>query len=471
MSIFAESIEDSNLIDLPVELLHKVEWEYMDLCDFIEDFNNIIMLERLAEVYKDVKEDHIFLKLFEIAHHLDDETLEFITAHLVGIDYPDLSIGGSVFYDGRQLPREYVEKYADYMDLYNVERQGWIDPEFFEKYEHRMDVSSFWGNFNTYHTFENMKEWFMYSNGKYVPTMMEYGVCNNITAQEFTELGIPVPDCYNTVITAQRIMSGDPCNDGQRSFAIWLRKYRRVYNDPDGFPTWGNLIELCKKHPRMNNDGYVDWIHSRALFNSEEEVSNYPTELQINVRRIDDDDYARAVRDTSDDNPDVVVPEFRTEERTNDVAPTVNVHETMGIHGRLPSHAQVRFLDAPVGTFSPEMISIMHSEITPATPPEIARSIDEQVRNRVSRLPPYVEVSDYAINSTLIHPTYINPVLGTGGVVTPRDIQTWVENTRRSLNDPFNLSGLLDSLNEHESAGDDGTDEVAPSNEPDEPQK
>lgn len=480
MSIFAERIADTELLDLPIETLRKVEWDYMDLYDFSSEFNNEILLQRLADVFKDVKENHIFHKLFDIGNLLEDSTLEFITDNLIEIGYPEFSINGSIFYDGRQLPREYVEKHASRIDMYNIERQGWIDPEFFEKYEDRMDVGAFWNVFGEYRTFEDMKVWFTFEDGKYVQTMMEHGVCNKVTAAQFTEIGLPVPECYNTVITAQRIMSGDPCNDGQRSFAIWLRKYRRVYNDPDGFPTWDNLIELCQKHPRMNNDGYVDWIHSRALFNSEQVVSTYPTELGINVRRIDDDDYAREVRNTSDDNPDVIVPEFRPSTEAVDVTGSATT-PTMNIRGRTPQHVQVRFMDAPVGTFSPEMISIMSGDVTPETPPEVARSIEErQMMNRSNRQQgqifqlrePRIGIlgSDFASNQ-LIHPTYINAVLGTEGLVTPSMISNWVEDARLHLLNDSLLDTLRDLHDEPDCDEDDGGDESATNDEPDDPEE
>lgn len=422
MSIFAERLEQTELMALPISVLPNIEWECMDLDDFTDEFRNPKMIRRLKYACRDIKSKHIFSRLLRnLPHNYDVDQIIDMVNHLKEIGHEPVVIGATMFNNKRQFPREFIEANLDSIEMYHIENQGWIDPEFFEKHSGNMDRDNFWEQFGRVRTPEQIRYWYEYNNNQYVETMTYNNVFEQFTVQQLNEIGIPVPDYYNTVITAQRIMSGDPCHDGQRSYAIWLRKYRRVYNDPDGYPTWGHLMELCHKHPRMNNDGYVDWIRSRCLHNSEEVVRQARATLEIKPKSITEDTYQSYVQNTDDDIPTVIVPEFREEAESIPVAPPVP--PSMNISGRVPNtgtmEATVRvrptIMGAPIGSFSPEMIRVaeQHADEFNADMARLIQThIDSinsiQTADRTQR--PQVEgiSTDYMINPSLMR---INPLM------------------------------------------------------------
>ena len=79
--------------------------------------------------------------------------------------------------------------------------------------------------------------------------------------------------------------------------------------------------------------------------------------------------------------------------------------------------------------------------------------------------------SDFSLNSQIIHPTYINAVLGTEGLVTPSMISNWVEDARLHLLNDTLLETLRDLHDEQDCDEDDGGDESATNNEPDDPEE
>ena len=281
----------TSLLDLSIYELANVAWEYLEIPDFVEELSNPKLLTRLMygsnkKILADFTEHEPFLM------YCSEFTIsKMIDAYLEVYQVDELRLDSCMFYNNKQYSLEFLEKYKQYIRLYHVDRQQCLTPEFVAKNRNEMDTNEFWANFSTVIGNERLREFIEYNDGELKDDIMHSRAIRMLTANQLIELGLPVPDHYNTVLTEQRIMSGQPCNDGQRSFTIWLRKFRRTTNNSTAYPTWNELLELYKKYPRMNNDGYIDWIFSMALFNSEETVQSYSEKLSYSPERITVSDY------------------------------------------------------------------------------------------------------------------------------------------------------------------------------------
>lgn len=282
--------EKTSLLDLSINELRDVAWDYIDAKQFVDELKDPKLLTRL--MYGKNKE--IFSVIFDSENisfmlYAPNEFLAKMIDALKEKGEP-FTLSSHIF-SKRQFSLDFLNKYADNLNLYHAERQESIDVNFLDKYYDRLDISSFWEHFHKNSTTERIKEFVLFGDGKYKEDMTNFGAIKFLTADELNSIGLEVPEYYNNVMTEQRVMSGDPCSDGQRSFSIWLRKYRRVHNDPTGFPTWNQLLELYKKYPRMNNNGYIDWLYSRAVKNSDSYVQQFDNELSYSPSNITYSDY------------------------------------------------------------------------------------------------------------------------------------------------------------------------------------
>lgn len=321
--------EKTSLMDLSINELSNVAWEYLEVEEFVDDLNNPNFLARM--MYGKNKEVLASLTKCDnfIAYVPEAFLAKMIDARKIQTEH--FKIGTSMFYDGKQYSIEFLTKYADHIELYHVEYQKSITPEFLEKYHNEIDVSSFWSRFDRTFGIENLKHFATYKNGMFLEEIQESEAIRYLTISDLESLGMPVPDYYHNVMTEQRVMSGDPCNDGQRSFSIWLRKYRRVSNNPTGFPTWNDLLELYKKYPRMNQHSYVDWLHDRAVTNREDYVNEYPEHLSYSPSNISFGEYRDIAgedhkeEDYAIEFSDVLQPEPQMVNVTVEVTPDVQV--------------------------------------------------------------------------------------------------------------------------------------------------
>lgn len=281
--------DKTSLMDLSINDLQNVAWEYLEVEDFLDDLKNPNFLARMMygknkEVLDSLCEHDNFL-----VHAPEEFMAKMIDARKV--KYEHFKLSTMMFYDRKQYSIEFLTKYAEHIEMYHVEHQKSITPEFFEKYHDEIDVSSFWERFDRTFGVEKLKEFAKHKNGMFLDEINDSEVIRYLTICDLENLELPVPDYYHNVMTEQRVMSGEPCNDGQRSFSIWLRKYRRVSNNPTGFPTWNDLLELYKKYPRMNQHSYVDWLYARAVYKDADAVNEYPQHLSYSPKNISVNEY------------------------------------------------------------------------------------------------------------------------------------------------------------------------------------
>lgn len=325
--------DKTSLMDLSINDLQNVAWEHIDVEEFIEDLKNPNFVARMMygknrEVLSTFCEFDNFL-----THAPEEFMVKMIEAKKTKNSHFKLST--MMFYDRKQYSIEFLTKYADHIEMYHVEHQSSITPEFLEKYHDSMDVNTFWERFNRTFGNDKLKDFAHYKNGMFLEEIQASDVIRYLTISDLQNLELPAPDYYNNVMTEQRVMSGEPCNDGQRSFSIWLRKYRRVSNNPTGFPTWNELLELYKKYPRMNQNGYVDWLHSRAVFKDEQTVDMYPEQLSYSPKEISFNAYIDEAGDDHKEEDykiefaDVLEPEQHTVQVTVQITPDVEVARRM----------------------------------------------------------------------------------------------------------------------------------------------
>ncbi|AFC21965.1 hypothetical protein GAP32_505 [Cronobacter phage vB_CsaM_GAP32] len=291
--------DKTSLLDLSIAELRRVAWKHIDVREFLDELADPKLLTRL--MYGSGKQILVEMTSYDqYLRYCHEDTIAKMIDAMIALGNTYI-IDSSMFYDGKQYSIEFLTKYADYIALNYVERQKSLTPEFVAKYSHKMDMEDFWMRFDRTIGISNIKQFIDYNNGMFRDEIMDSEILQYCTRSDLISLDMEVPDFYDTVMTEQRVMSGDPCNDGQRSYAIWLRKYRRVFNDPEGFPTWNNLLELYKKYPSMNKNSYVDWLYSRAVHNSEEYVSEFDEHLSYNVGEISVHTYQN-ITDTENSN-------------------------------------------------------------------------------------------------------------------------------------------------------------------------
>lgn len=281
--------DKTSLLDLSIRDLRNVAWEHLRLRDFEEDFKNPKLLGRLKYIGNDLLVNFSYNDVFLM--NCPEEFIEAMIIARIKNGERRFCLDSSMFYDRKQYSIEFLTKYAEHLPMNYAEHQKSITPEFLDRHYDRMDTGEFWGNFGDSVGMDKLSEFLTYSNGRFKDEMLDSSLMRYCTKDDLIALNMTVPNFYDNVMTEQRVMSGDPCNDGQRSFSIWLRKYRRVNNDPNGFPTWNDLLELYKKYPRMNQHGYVDWLHHRAVTNDERYVNEYPEHLSYSPKEITFDGY------------------------------------------------------------------------------------------------------------------------------------------------------------------------------------
>lgn len=295
-----------SLLDLSINELRKISWRSINISEFEEELKNEILIERMRLAYKDYKVELDTLTTFSCDWMPTQHRamyFEFITK--VNNEFTG-RISEYAFYPNQQYSPEFMAKYItkdtiEYEKYYA--KQKWVTPDLFDKFV--VELSYFRPDmfFSEFTSVEDemggftFAEWYTMKDGKYKSYIDRYSeVFRYAAPSDLEQKGIPIPDHYSTVLTEQRIMSNGPCDPGQRAYAVWLKKYRRSSGDKTGFPTWGQLMELFKKHPKMDRHGYVGWIFDGALFRSENDVSEAPEHLSIQY--IDGSQY---VNETDDD--------------------------------------------------------------------------------------------------------------------------------------------------------------------------
>lgn len=272
--MFSVKSEKTSLLDLTINELRNVVWNRIDDEEFVEELKDVKLLTRIKEAD---------IEIFKVSHipnleYYGQEAIEFVLDSLMSVGYSKTL--PSAIFDKNQFPIEFLEKYEKLLPLYYIEQQQCITPEFYDKHHEEMDTSRFWermfGN-----DLDRIRKWSSYDNGKFHEKLMSSSAIRFLPAKSLSELGLDVPNYYNNVISVQRIMSYDPCSDGQRAFSVWLRKYRRVYKDETGYPTWDQLLTMYADNPRMDNGSYMSWIHQNVLKLTEDQISEYRTTLSI----------------------------------------------------------------------------------------------------------------------------------------------------------------------------------------------
>lgn len=276
----------SSLLDLSFDDLKQVAWELLDYDDqqIINEIINPVIHNRLLHTAPKILAE--WYNQNSIITHFDEAGLErIITANIkVGVSRFNLSC--IIFNDRKQYSKDFIVRNKEYIDYNYIEHQEWITPDFLYENRDLMDVSNFFDCFASNQGISAYEEFNSFMDGVWSSKLDQSDLLCYATIDECKELGITPPANLHAVITEQRVMSGDPCGDGQRSYAIWLRKYRREFNDPNGYPTWDHLLQLFKKHPRMNSNGYVDWLRHQVVNHSEAIVSRAVPHLSYSPTNI-----------------------------------------------------------------------------------------------------------------------------------------------------------------------------------------
>lgn len=278
--------EKTNLRDLTIAEIRRVAWQNIDPEEFIEDFNDLSFLARVNYAARKTIAD--WVDMGSILSVMDEPALQFIISTRKQVSRSCFMLDTEIFGNGKQFSLEFLTKNANNLYLDCAYKQNCITPEFIEKFRNKINYERFFSRFAESRNLNMLREYLIYKDGLFRPYIMNSKVMRYLDSEVLEELEQPIPAYYNTVITEQRIMSGQPCDDGQRSFTIWLRKFRRVTGRENDYPTWNEMLTLMKTHPRLNANGYVDWIIQRCLHNTPEEVSLYPERLSYrpdNVRR------------------------------------------------------------------------------------------------------------------------------------------------------------------------------------------
>ncbi|UYE98944.1 hypothetical protein XbC2_549 [Xanthomonas phage XbC2] len=281
--------EKTSLRDLTIAELRRVAWEHIDPSEFVEDFNDLNFLARVN--YASRRTIANWVDWGSILCVMNEPALDFVISTRKQVSRSRFYLDSEMWGYEKQYSLEFLTKHAKHLYLNGAHQQKCITPEFLEKFEDHINYSHFFERFLQTRDIDVLREFLMYKDGLFRRYIMQSRSMRYLNREALEELNQPVPDYYDTVITEQRIMSGQPCDDGQRSFTIWLRKFRRVTGRPNDYPTWNEMLTLMKSHPRLNQNGYVDWIMGRCLENTPEEVAQYPERLSFNPKRVERDAY------------------------------------------------------------------------------------------------------------------------------------------------------------------------------------
>lgn len=295
--MFNYKLENTSLLDLSFDELRNVSWKMINIYDFVDEIFSPTFLTRLNYADPSVLAD--FLNWTEFLTHGTEYAISKCIDASIALNKPIFELDNAMFYN-TQYSREFLEKYEDYIPWYYAENQQSLTPELVDNHYGLMDTTCFFNNILKNHNIESVKEFINYQNGKFKNDVLSSYSLRLLTKTKLNELGIDAPEYYNTVINEQRIMSGEPCNDGQRSFIIWLRKYRRI-TKTDNYPTWNELLEFYEKYPSMNQSEYINWIYDNCLLYSETTVSQYPSKLLYLPKNVTFYDYENVTSSTSEE--------------------------------------------------------------------------------------------------------------------------------------------------------------------------
>ncbi len=280
MSMFAEISEKTSLLDLTINELSRVIWNDVNL----EELTNPVLLNRfklLGDGFLSYAIERISDSTGETIQFSTEQYHEYVlpsylSAYESASDKNKAAVVSTSFFK-YQHPIDVLEKYAAVLPLYYAEEQESLTPEFVEKYADRMDMHRFLLNLRK-SGFQRLKTFLTYKDGHYDKYVQDINILKFCTKDELTELGREIPECYDYIVDEKRIMSCDPCKDGQRSYYVWLRKYRKV-TGTDGYPTWNDILEAYKKYPKMNASDCVGWIYDHVL--DERDIMDSPDKLSI----------------------------------------------------------------------------------------------------------------------------------------------------------------------------------------------
>jgi len=282
--------EKTSLRDLTIAELRRVAWHHIEPSEFVEDFNDLNFLARVNYAARRTIAE--WIDWGSILNVMEEPALEFvISSRKQASPRSSFHLDSDIWSNGKQYSLEFLTNNARHLYLDHAHQQLSITPEFLEKFEHQISYNRFFDRFLQARDSDVLREFLMYKDGMFRRFIMQSRSMRYLNREALEDLNQPVPDYYDTVITEQRIMSGQPCDDGQRSFTIWLRKFRRVTGRVNDYPTWNEMLTLMKSHPRLNQNGYVDWIMGRCLENTPEEVAQYPARLSFNPKRVERDAY------------------------------------------------------------------------------------------------------------------------------------------------------------------------------------
>lgn len=317
--------EKTSLRDLTIAELRRVAWQHIKPSEFVEDFNDLNFLSRVN--YASRRTIAGWVDWGSVLSVMEEPALEFVINTRKQVSRSRFLLDSDIWCNEKQYSLEFLTKNAAHLYLDHAYQQKCITAEFIEKFKDQINYSRFFDRFLQYRDFEALREFLMYKDGLFRRYIMQSRSVRYLNRETLEALNQPVPDYFDTVITEQRIMSGQPCDDGQRSFTIWLRKFRRVTGRMNDYPTWNEMLTLMKSHPRLNQKGYVDWIMSRCLENSPEEIAQYPEQLSYRPERVQRDEYRHITgtdESTSNEDyniefsdvidPPVVPPETSTDE-------------------------------------------------------------------------------------------------------------------------------------------------------------
>jgi hypothetical protein len=282
--------EKTSLRDLSISELRRVSWNNIDPSEFTEDLNDTNFLARLSYANK--------VKLVEMVDWGDfvvemneDALMMLISAHKQLYSRTRFQLSSRMFETDKQFSLEFLTTNARYLYLHGSFSQDCVTPEFVEEQSDYINYGHFFEHFLRRNDIDKLRPFITYKNGMFLRWISSSRSVRYMNREMLNHLNFPVPSYQDTIITEQRIMSGQPCDDGQRSFTIWLRKFRRVTGRVNDYPTWDEMLSLMKSHPRLNNNGYVDWIYSNCLTNSDQVINQYPTSLSYQPTRVRIDAY------------------------------------------------------------------------------------------------------------------------------------------------------------------------------------
>lgn len=293
MNIEAKEIIELNVLSTKTDFndLTIEEWSKVYFDSAVLPFDFVLTSEMIDRIILAGRIDILFicLKEFDISliHCTEQDYDKFLG--LVKEEFPGSKhFASSIMWASatNQFSIEFLKKYKDCIGVCNIHNQKSLTLDFVYENLNSIYAETFFDE--TYFDYIDsdiledetrsllLKDALNYKEGvfeKYIfPNNFDLA---EIAQEEFEEkIGI-VPKYFSTVIDEHRILSGEPCNNGKRSYLIWLAKFRRIKQDPQAYPTWGELYTLSQEHPLMDRSGYIAWIWDNVLFNSEEDMKDY----------------------------------------------------------------------------------------------------------------------------------------------------------------------------------------------------